>query len=384
MPVPVLLVVVGTRAEMLASASLIRTLRAADPLTLPFETRFVVTGQERTELDQTLDALGVEPDGDLSIKTPHLFDAALAARLLHEMEAALRHHNACCAVATGTSASAWATAVAAYHRQTPVIHLGAGAFAPAGRRPFPEWLHASDLARIAELHLCPDEESAQILRREIDGGARCLCSAGAAIRVVGHGSDEALARALADPPPGDDDPTLTGLRSGAPRVLVFIRRREHHADALRPLCRTLDALSRRFADHEFTVVYSLQSHICDAFAAQLPACANLRGVAPLPYPAFVREVARARLVVTDSAGVSREAALLSRPLVVVGAYSVVESALRHVPAGYTVAEVTAASLESAIMETLAQSSPSPAPSEIPATPTGRMAAQAIVEWWKGK
>ena len=62
MPAPVLLIVIGTRSEVLAGASLIQTLRSANPLSLPFEARVVTTGQEDTELRQALDITGIVPD----------------------------------------------------------------------------------------------------------------------------------------------------------------------------------------------------------------------------------------------------------------------------------------------------------------------------------
>ena len=101
MPAPVLLVVAGTRSEVLECYPLVHALRQAPRYSLPFETRFLVTGQEDTELQQTLDALELDPDEDLGVKTSHVADAALAARLLGDMEAALRHHAPAAIVAAG-------------------------------------------------------------------------------------------------------------------------------------------------------------------------------------------------------------------------------------------------------------------------------------------
>jgi UDP-N-acetylglucosamine 2-epimerase len=173
------------------------------------------------------------------------------------------------------------------------------------------------------------------------------------------------------------------VRPEASRVVVFMRRREHHANNLRPLCRALDALSQEFPDHEFLVVYSLQSFICDPFLAMLPKeRANLRGIAPLPYPAFVRELARARLVITDSTGVAREAALLGRPLTVIGFYSLATTLPEQVTAGYMTTAMEPESIRSAVARQLAEPAPPEAPSAIEARPAGQLALEAIVEWWK--
>jgi UDP-N-acetylglucosamine 2-epimerase len=436
MAVPILLAVVGTRAEMLASASLIQVWRGSDPLRLPFQPRLLVTGQERTELDQVLDALGIEPDADLGVKTPQQTDAVVASRLLAQLEGALRHHAASAVVAVGSSATAWAAAVTAYLRRAPIVHLGAGVFELEGERPFPEYLHRRDLAWLADLHLCPDESCAEALRQETRTRGQ--------IRVVGEGADDALAHALDRLPTLEGDPTLASLgrrgptesagsmrrgsRAGreTPRVLVFVRRREHHADALRPLCRALGSLSARFsggeangvreangadgvgevrepdsrtetqesgveqspsavaraARHDFIVVFSLQSHICDALTALLPKRDNLLGISPLPHAAFVREVARARLVVTDSAGVAREAALLRRPLVVVGSYSPVRSRPAPAEGDWRLSEMNQESLESAIAGMLERPVPPPAPASIAPPRAGERAADSILAWWR--
>ncbi len=403
MPPTVLSIVAGTRSEALECCTLVEAMRGAAPYELPFTPRLLVTGQEDTELLQTLEYLELDPDRDLEIKsrTSRMADAALNALLLGEMEAALRHNDPRAILAVGHSATAWATAVAAYFKDIPLIHLGAGRLSsgialPRGQRPFPEWLHAREIARQARLHLCPDEASAEALREELGSEAAATRALSdeertdrlGTIRVVGDGADEILARSLDLPPPNEEDPTLEGLRPEAPRVLIFIRRREHHANALKPLFQALETLSAKHQDHEFIVVYSLQAHICTALAANLPKAGNVRGVAPLPHPAFARELARARLVVTDSAGVGVEALTLGRPLVVVGDYSLTRSLESHAKdssRSYDVALMERNDLESIISDALAGPAPiSPGAIASPPGKAGQKALEAILEWWDEK
>ena len=419
MPAPVLLVVAGTRSEVLECCPLVQALRQAPRYSLPFETRLLVTGQEDTELEQTLDALELEADENLGVKTSHVADAALAARLLGDMEVALRHHAPAAVVVVGYSASAWATAVAAYYKNIPLIHLGAGQVPVAHPRPFPEWLHARTFAQLAGVHLCPDEAAADVLRAELDSDSRIeapekhsprrkpseepadderkrgmapeadkpLSTVAAApeIHVTGMGADSTLAQSLAAPPLCDEDPTLSGLRPDAPRLLFFVRRREHHANALRPLCQAVELLAGRHADCEFIVAYSLQAHICDALSALLPKCANVRGISPLPHPVFVRELARARVVVTDSAGVAREALLLGRPAIAIGACSMppglgrLAAERRLAMTAVPMAEVP---IESAVSSMLEHPAPGPAPRRIETPDPGSRTVECILDWWK--
>ncbi|MBN1867329.1 UDP-N-acetylglucosamine 2-epimerase [Candidatus Sumerlaeota bacterium] len=382
MSTPVLPIVVGTRSELLAAASTVEAFRAVDSPSSPLVPRLLCTGQEATELDQTFESLGIEPDVALDLKAPHVADAALGARLLQAMEGTLRHQNPAAVLAVGSSATAWATGVAAYFKRIPLIHLGAGDFAPESERPWPEWLHRHELARLAHLHLCRDEVCARAIE---DGAAGSLAHRATTIRVVGEGADEILARSLASPP-DDDDPTLAGLRPGAPRVLVFIRRREHHANALRPLCQALEILSDEFAEHEFIVVHSLQSHICDALVALVPKRPNVRAISPLPHPAFAREVARARLVATDSSGLAREAALLGRPVVTIGSYSTTESLqtlFRERAIPNRTCDMGIDPIREAVTQLLAGADPPSAAGSIGSVPrAGEESVEAILCWWR--
>src|SRR5680860_14414 len=158
-----LLIIAGTRAELIACAPLLETIRGARSHSLPFTSRLVLTGQESTELVQTVDALGIVPDVDLGIKenTIHLADADMNAQLLSEITAVLRNRVPSAILVAGYSASAWAGAIAAYFKKIPLIHLDAGLLSLPGVVPaFPEFLHGEDIVRFANLHLCADDSAA--------------------------------------------------------------------------------------------------------------------------------------------------------------------------------------------------------------------------------
>jgi UDP-N-acetylglucosamine 2-epimerase (non-hydrolysing) len=372
---------------MLACASLVRAIRSYSHFQLPFEPVLLLTGQEATELEQVVDALNIEPDRNLGIKSRRLNDAAVNARLLDEMESALRKYIPTAILVAGYSASAWAVAVAAYFKDIPVIHLGAGQLLPgATRQPLPEWLHSENLARLTRLHLCGDAACAESLKQAL-GRVGPPLHGKAQYEVVGWTADDALSDALVSPPPVEEDPTLRGLRPGAPRVLLFLRRREHHADALRPLCDTLETLAQAHEDHEFIMVHSLQSHICNALTALLPQRPNVRGISPLPYPAFAREVARARLVVTDSAGVLREALRLNRPAIAVGDYALTGAIERLAAANGTpcvTSVMEREALDAVLSQALAQPLPGAVPVELANPAAGRCAFETLLRWWKNE
>ncbi|NQU44382.1 UDP-N-acetylglucosamine 2-epimerase [bacterium] len=395
---PILLFVIGTRSEALASGPVIQRLRALPDA--PFQVRVATTGQEDTELAQALMVTGVVPDTRVEVKQPHLADANLNAALLDQAERLLRHQLPAAVVAVGSSATAWAAGLAAWFKGFPLIHLRAGVFAKPGSRPMPDWMHRAALTPLPALHLCPDETALEALRKRLgdqpvslgvfDPEGKPRGEADAWACVVGDPADEVLAASLAsesEPPdpvlsmplPNGSVPSESDLR----RVIAFLSRREHHANGLRPLCEALDALSQRHPARHFVAVHSLQSHICDALVALLPRRTNLRDVSPLPHPAFIREVARSPLVITDSVGLAREAILLRRPLILVGAYSETESLAvlaEEARVSYRVIEMDQAAIESAVEEILGEEPAEPV-QVFAASPASERAAQAILAWW---
>ncbi|HBF33082.1 TPA: hypothetical protein DDW35_00825 [Candidatus Sumerlaeota bacterium] len=382
MQTPIFLILLGSRSEAFAAAPLIEQIRQVENK-LPFLLRVITTGQEDTELEQALMTLHIKPNARYYTKTSRLADARLDAALLETVESILRHYAPTAVLAARQGATAWAAATAAYFKHVPFLHLGAGdAWADKTQRPFPEWFHTPDITRMSSVHICNNSTCKNSIQQSPEG-----ILPNATTCVTGNGADEVLARTLeqltsAEPPL---DPTLKIFQRDQAPVLAFLARREHHADALRPLCWALDAVSQAHAEHNFVMLHSLQSYICDALVSLVPRRENIHDISPLPYPAFVRELRRSRLVITDSARLAQEALLLRRPLLLIGAYADTES-LRALAAEtgqtYRVVPMEKETLENAINETLAAPTPDAAPERLEVAPAGKPTFDAILKWWR--
>lgn len=389
MPQPALLAVLGTRADLFEAAPLLRLLtREHRQHRLPFKLEVVSSGQESTELEQAWIHCGLRPDKELDSKEHRQADSRLSAELMLRIEAGVRQSKIGAVLVVGASATAWAAAVAAWLKQVPVIHLGAGQFTAPGRRPRPEWLHRRQLADIASLQLCPDalcarEALERLATIDEDRGDGLWQWPAPEVHTVGYGADVLLAEALAHEAP--PDPTLAALRPGAPRVTVFLHRREHHAENLRPVVDALGRLAETRPEADFLVIDSLQSFICDAWHATLPRLDNLHCVPPLPHPAFVRALADSRLVLTDSAGTAREARMLGRPVAMPGWGGTTITLLEADAAGRPPVEILpleAGAIEQAGRTALEAPAPPPPPEALEAPPAGPRALETIIDWWK--
>lgn len=388
----VLFMLLGTRSDALHGASLAHTLRHLAEKTGTFDFRLAGVNQEDTELQQALDACNLHLDAFLDGRKPHVADANLDHDFIRLMESTLRRHRPSAVIICGAGTSAWSMAIAAYYKKIPLIHLETGGFPPLEERPMPEWLYHYDVLRLSQLHLCPD--STYVARLE-----ESLAPLGVGLRpfapsphppredwvaeyaITGYGVDHQrdleLDKAFADP-------TLGQMDFSRELVLTFVRRREHHANALRPLCRSLDELSQHHENTNFLVVHSLQSYICDALTALLPRRGNLRDISPLPPARFWGLLARSRLLVTDSEGVAREALLLGRPLVLVGSYSQTQTleklSQRWGPEKFRVVPMEQEKLSNACRQMLREDAPPPVEA-FPESPQSPLTAGRTVADW---
>ena len=154
-----LLFLAGTRPEIIKLAPLLRVCKKKER----FATRLCTSGQHDSLLREALAAERLSPDisftvwGDLSHKTSECilrFDEVLK----EESPAAVAVH--------GDTLTAFAGAVAAFHRTIPVFHIEAGLRTENPFSPFPEEFYRRAIDHLATLHLAPTREAAARLARE--------------------------------------------------------------------------------------------------------------------------------------------------------------------------------------------------------------------------
>lgn len=311
---PEVLLVVGTRPEAIKLLPVYQALRARGA-----EVAVMTTGQHREMVDPLMQAIGFAPTLSLSIEEGAPSLSQLSSRLLSAFDEPLRSRRPAWIVVQGDTTSVAMGALAGYYHDIPVAHVEAGLRTGRRREPFPEELNRQIVGRIASLHFAPTESArANLLREDIDD---------ATIHVVGNTVVDALRdiRARVLPTLADDPAVAPILRSDRPLMLVTAHRRESHGRGLADLAEALARLAREEGD-DLQIAFPVHLNP----AASRPIRDRLSGVPgvhllpPLLYPQFLRLLARATLVLTDSGGVQEECAVLGIPLLV--ARSVTERA----------------------------------------------------------
>jgi UDP-N-acetylglucosamine 2-epimerase (non-hydrolysing) len=295
-------VVFGTRPEAIKMAPVIRALRDQPGIA----TEVVLTAQHRELLDQVLDVFGLRADHDLNVMRPRQSLAELTSRLATALDQWLEQSHPDLLLVQGDTTSAFVGALAAFYRGVPVAHVEAGLRTPTAGNPFPEEMNRRLVSRLAGLHFAPTERARNALLAEGIEPAQVFVTGNTVVDAL-HAIRDSAAFAKASLP-------IT-VAEGQSLVLVTMHRRESWEQidqvcaaiaqvvAARPAVRVL------FPVHPNPVVKE------PVFRA-LAGAERVTLVEALDYVTFVKAMAAAHIVVTDSGGVQEEAPVFGRPVLV--------------------------------------------------------------------
>ncbi|MEH3100470.1 MAG: UDP-N-acetylglucosamine 2-epimerase (non-hydrolyzing) [Sphingomonas adhaesiva] len=302
---PRILVVFGTRPEAIKMAPVVAALRARGTL----EVRVAVTAQHREMLDQVLAIFGIVPDIDLDLMQAGQSLDALAARMLTAFGAALDAERPDRVLVHGDTLTTMVATLAAYFRRMPVAHVEAGLRSGDLLSPWPEEGNRRIAGTIADLHFAPTPQAAAALRAEDVAGA---------IHVTGNTVIDALLamrdRLVREPGLAAGLDPLVARFAGKRIVAVTTHRRENWGEGM---ARVAAAIARVADRGDVAVIFPVHPNpqVRDAMAP-LRRHANVALVEPLDYPHFVRLMALADVMLTDSGGVQEEAPSLGTPVLV--------------------------------------------------------------------
>ncbi|WP_165073525.1 non-hydrolyzing UDP-N-acetylglucosamine 2-epimerase [Paludisphaera rhizosphaerae] len=291
-------VVAGTRPEVIKTAPVVRALRDQ-----PWaQCRLVFTAQHRDLASSIFEFFGIQPDVDLDVMRPGQSLADLSNRLVVALHETLRLEEPDCVIAQGDTTTVLAAAMASYMLDVPFAHLEAGLRTYRLDAPFPEEANRVAASHLASLHFAPTPEArANLLREGI---------AQEAVHMTGNtGIDALLLAAERQTPIGEDAPS-------GPFVLVTVHRRENFGEPLLRICEGIRRLHDDCQDVEFLWPLHPNPAVEPVVRASLGGLERIRFVRPLDYGPFVTAMKRASLILSDSGGVQEEAPSLGTPVLV--------------------------------------------------------------------
>ena len=299
-----ILIIFGTRPEAIKLIPVVRALQARAGVVV----QTLATGQHDVLLDQVLALHGLKPDFALDLQRPNDSLDQLQALMLPMIGEVIDLLKPDAVVVQGDTASAWASAQAAMHRQIRLAHVEAGLRSGNKAHPWPEENYRRMIAVIADQHFAPTPAAAAALERE--------CIDPATVLMTGNTIVDALAavraRVALDPALAIAAQPILAAADGRPLIVATAHRREN-AGAMHAITTALKKLAR---ESGALVVMVRHPNAASDDLAQLPGVANLMVTGPLDHAAFVTLLDRAALILTDSGGVQEEAVALDTPVLV--------------------------------------------------------------------
>lgn len=305
--VPRILVTFGTRPEAIKMLPVIEALRGIGGL----DVRIALTAQHRELLDQVMDYGRLTADVDLNLMTGGQTLNDLAARMITGFGEVLRQWQPDRVVVHGDTLTTMMVTLASYFEKIPVAHVEAGLRSGDIYSPWPEEVNRKLTGAVADLHFAPTEGAARALRSENVPEE--------AIMVTGNTAIDALldthARLKVEPALAAGLDPLARRFEGRRIIAVTAHRRENFGEGMRNIAKAVATLGQR---RDVGVIFPVHPNpdVCAIMQGALGSIDNIALIEPLDHPHFVRLMALADLLLTDSGGIQEEAPSLGKPVLV--------------------------------------------------------------------
>lgn len=299
------LLVIGTRPEAIKLAPVVVALRDG----LEVKPVVITTGQHRAVVDDVLELFGIRPERSLRLpRRPPDGLARLYADVMSRLDQVMSVLDPDVVVVQGDTASVLAGAQTAFWQRRPVVHVEAGLRSGSLSSPFPEEANRRLVSAITSLHLAPTAAAEANLLSE--GHTR------EEVLVTGNTAVDALLFAAAAPEPLPDPRLESARAEGRQLVVVTAHRRESWGDGMRRIASGVATLADAHPEVLFATVTHMNPSVRQIFGTAMAGRANVVVTGPVRYAEFVRLLASAEVVLTDSGGIQEEAPVLGVPVLV--------------------------------------------------------------------
>ena len=294
-----IMIILGTRPEAIKLCPLIRELKKRKR----YEILVCSTGQHRSMLDSVLRAFSIKPDFDLDVMRTGQTLSSVTARILRGLDEILTAERPHLVIVQGDTTTAFAGALAAFHKCISVAHIEAGLRTYHIDSPYPEEFHRQAISLVTKWHFAPTEDAKQNLLAEGKDSK--------SVFVTGNTVVDALRFTLGN----DFHRPSWNLPTDYRLVLFTAHRRESVGACMTGMFRALRQLVDAFPDVIAVCPLHHNPHVRKA-AEVVRGHDRIRIIEPPDVLSFHQLLARAYLVITDSGGIQEEAVALGIPTVV--------------------------------------------------------------------
>ena len=302
------LLVVGTRPEVIKMAPVLGALRERCPA---LETRSVFTGQHTTLVKSVAAAFDFSPDYDLAImrEDQTIYDVVTSAS--KGVSDIIRDYRPNLLLVQGDTATVFAAALAGYLEQVPLGHVEAGLRTSDKFSPWPEEGFRRLTDAITDLYFAPTARAGGLLQSENVPAEKVYVTGNTVVDALTYVAEQDLPI---------KNPTVRGflesLSEDHQGILVTAHRRESFGE---PLDRVFSAIRRLVEEHPSAHVIFPVHPNPSVYGPAHQALGSVERVLltdPLDYVDTIGIMQRVRLILTDSGGIQEEAPAFGVPVLV--------------------------------------------------------------------
>lgn len=190
----------------------------------------------------------------------------------------------------GDTTSAFAVALAAFHRKIKIIHLEAGLRSYDRENPYPEEANRVMISAITDYHLCPTEYNKKNLDEEKSVSGRKF--------VVGNTGLDGLVE-------------IKKQAKFLNNVLITLHRRENH-DKITDWFYKVDELAKRYGNYNFILPIHPNPNV-KQHAGMLK---YVKVVEPMNHAELTKFLSSCAIVISDSGGIQEECSFFGKKVLV--------------------------------------------------------------------
>jgi UDP-N-acetylglucosamine 2-epimerase (non-hydrolysing) len=273
-----LLIAYGTRPEWIKIKPVIDAISGH----IPFKILF--TGQHTSLVDST-----AREYNTIDLEIEDLCDMRLDSIVASTLKSIPSNmYGATHVMVQGDTSTAFAVALAAFHRQIPVIHLEAGLRTYDNENPYPEEFNRAAITALADIHLCPT----------VAAVSNVYYSRPNSKKVFQTGNT------VLDPLVGVGPVEVQDF------VLVTMHRRENQND----IANWFDQLNIAAGRSSNRFIFPM--HPSPAVQKYKDILSNVEVIDPLGHTDCIDMIRRCKYVITDSGGIQEESAFLKKKCIV--------------------------------------------------------------------
>ena len=300
-----LLFIIGTRPEAIKMAPLI-----LESMNNPKVQTFVCSSsQHESMLTVILDFFEISLDYDLKIMTKNQTLSNVTEKILSGLNKIFQNFHPDYVFVHGDTNTAFASSLAAFYNQIPVVHIEAGLRTYNRYSPYPEEINRRLVSEIASIHFAPTKLAFDNLKNE---------NITQNVFEVGNTVIDSL-RITKEIINKKNVKEIETLKSKIPNdkkiILVTGHRRENFGLGFENICNAILEISKNksvFVVYPVHLNPSVQKIVYD----KLGDSENILLLDPLGYPEFVWLLNKCYLVLTDSGGIQEEAPSFNKPVLV--------------------------------------------------------------------